>query len=120
MQRIKPGTKDAVKVPYSLRPKKKYSLPTAIPPASWLFARWRRPDIGAGDVGRTFRVGYHRWMDSLDCIWLVSESGKYEQTINHEFLQGYFEIALIAKERNLYGKNRPRIPPMDEKLAKDA
>jgi hypothetical protein len=55
-------------------------------------------------VGRRFRIGYYRWMDGLDCIWLVNEEGKYEQTIDHEFLQKYFEIETVSKECSLYGK----------------
>jgi hypothetical protein len=42
----------------------------------------------------------------LDCIWLVNEEGKYEQTIDHDFLAEYFEIDELSRERGLYGKNR--------------
>lgn len=63
-------------------------------------------------VGRVFRIGYYSWQDGLDCIWLVNEKGKYEQAIDHEFLETYFEIVEIAKERSLYGKNRPLIGPL--------
>jgi len=51
-------------------------------------------------------------MDGLDCIWLVNEKGKYEQTIDHDFLQRHFEIETVSKERSLYGKNRPQFGPI--------
>ena len=63
-------------------------------------------------VGRRFRIGYYSWQDGLDCIWLVNEEGKYEQTIDHEFLLKNFEIESIAKERSLYGRGRPQLGPM--------
>jgi hypothetical protein len=64
------------------------------------------------EVGRRFRIGYYSWQDGLDCIWLVNEEGKYEQTIDHEFLLKNFEIESIAKERSLYGRGRPQLGPM--------
>jgi len=36
----------------------------------------------------------------------VNEEGKYEQTIDHDFLAKYFEIVALSRERSLYGKNR--------------
>ena len=56
--------------------------------------------------------GYYGWKDGLDRIWLVNEEGKYEQTIDHDFLQKYFEIETVSKERSLYGRNRPQFEPM--------
>ena len=68
--------------------------------------RWRE------NIGRRFRIGYYGWKDGLDRIWLVNEEGKYEQTIDHDFLQKYFEIETVSKERSLYGRNRPQFEPM--------
>jgi len=48
----------------------------------------------------------------LDCIWLVNEEGKYEQTIDHDFLAKYFEIVEISRERSLYGKSRAPFGPI--------
>ncbi len=51
-------------------------------------------------------------MDGLDCIWLVDETGSYDQTIDHECLNKFFEIRSVAKERSLYGRGRPQFPPL--------
>jgi hypothetical protein len=106
--RLKNGTS----VPFSLRPKKTYPFPTPIRPGTFLLCKgspnkgWRK------NVGRQFRVGYYSRLDGLDCIWLVNNEGKYEQTIDHQFLAKYFEITALSKERSLYGKNRPRLGPV--------
>ena len=55
-------------------------------------------------------------MDGLDCIWLVNDAGKYEQTIDHEFLEKNFEIESISKERSMYGRKRPRIEPVNKRI----
>ena len=90
-------------VPFTLRPRKKYPFRTPIPPCS--IVRLKK-------TGRRFRIGYYSWMDGLDCIWLVNEKGKYEQTIDHDFLRKHFEIETLSKERSLYGRNRQQIGPM--------
>jgi hypothetical protein len=103
---------NGARVPFTLRSRKGYSLPTPIPPCSVVRVsrspsrRWRE------NVGRRFRIGYDSWMDGLDCIWLVNNEGKYEQTIDHDFLQKYFEIETLFKERSHYGRNRPQFEPM--------
>lgn len=51
-------------------------------------------------------------MDGLDCIWLVDNDGKYEQALNHDYLNKFFEIESISKERSLYGRNRPQFAAM--------
>jgi hypothetical protein len=99
-------------VPFSSRPVKRYSFPAPIPPRSvvrWIKARSR---AAQKDLGRVFRVGYYSWQDGLDCIWLVNEEGKYEQTIDHDFLAKYFEIVEISRERSLYGKSRAPFGPI--------
>jgi len=90
-------------VPFTLRPRKKYPFRTPIPPCSIVRAK---------KTSRRFRIGYYSRMDGLDCIWLVNEKGKYEQTIDHDFLQRHFEIETVSKERSLYGKNRPQFGPI--------
>jgi hypothetical protein len=70
------------------------------------------------DVGRIFRVGYYSRNDGPDCIWLVNDEGKYEQTTDHEFLYLYFDVIHFAKDTNWYGSRRPRISqirPADSK-----
>lgn len=51
-------------------------------------------------------------MDGLDCIWLINKEGKYEQTVDHEFLNKYFQVDIVSKERSLYGHNRPQFEPI--------
>src|SRR6266513_2041836 len=62
------------------------------------------------NIGRRFRIGYYSRQDGLDCIWLVNDAGEYEQTTNHEFLSKYFKIVKLSKEKDLFGKNRRRLP----------
>jgi hypothetical protein len=47
--------------------------------------------------------------------WLVNDHGKYEQTMDHAFLNQFFEIKVVSEERSLYGKNRPRFRLDDAK-----
>jgi hypothetical protein len=87
--------------------------PVPIPPQSVVrLARsnrstpaWRK------ELGRVFRIGYYSRMDGLDCIWLVNDEGKYEQTTDHEFLYRYFDVIHFAKDTNWYGRRRPILPP---------
>ena len=72
----------------------------------------RKTQAWKKDVGRIFRIGYYSRKDGLDCIWLVDESGNYEQTVDHDYLFKYFDILHINNERSLYGRNRGRIPPV--------
>ena len=62
------------------------------------------------EIGRVFRIGYYSPNDGLDCIWLVNDDGKYEQTTDHEFLYRYFDVIHAAGETNWYGRRRPQIP----------
>jgi hypothetical protein len=104
--------KNGALVPFSLRPKKKYPFPTPIPPCTMVRVKASPTKKSAANIGKRFRVGYYSWQDGLDCIWLVNDDGKYERTIDHEFLHKFFEIELLLKERSLYGKNRPRLAPI--------
>jgi len=62
------------------------------------------------EAGKVFRIGYYGRKDGLDCVWLVDESGEYEQTTDHDFLFKYFDIIMISDETDLYGVNRPKLP----------
>jgi hypothetical protein len=104
--------KNGALVPFGLCPKKKYPFPTSIPPCTVLRVKGSPSRKWKGNIGKRYRVGYYSWMDGLDCIWLVNDDGKYQQTIDHEFLYKFFEIELLSKERSLYGKNRPRLGPI--------
>jgi hypothetical protein len=63
-------------------------------------------------VGRVFRVGYYGANDGLDCIWLVTDEGKYERTADHDFLYRYFDVIQFGQTKNWFGRRRPRIPPI--------
>ena len=64
------------------------------------------------EKGRVFRVGYYSPQDGLDCIWLVNDEGKYEQTTDHEYLYKYFDVIQFAEHTNWYGRRRQQIPPI--------
>lgn len=98
-------------VPFTLRPRKNYPFPTPIPPRSIVRVKSLSSSPLKKHGGRRFRIGFYSWMDGLDCIWLVNGRGKYEQTIDHDFLQKYFDIESISKERSLYGKGKPQFGP---------
>ena len=60
-------------------------------------------------IGRQFRIGYYSRKDGLDCIWLVNENGKYEQTTDREFLLKHFDVEYLTKEKNYYGVGKRRL-----------
>jgi HEAT repeats len=86
-------------------------IPKIIPPNSRV--RLSRADsrtpLWQKDIGRQFRVGYYSRKDGLDCIWLVNESGAYEQTTNRSFLLKYFDVEHLSKEKNFYGRGKRRL-----------
>ena len=106
MKAVKKQEHGNVLVPFSSRPTKKYSFATPIRPCSIVL--WKKKPRGyrGSGVGQKFRVGYYSWQDGLDCIWLVNDKAEYERTIDHDFLEQYFEIVELSKERSLYGKGR--------------
>lgn len=59
------------------------------------------------DLGRCFTVGFYGVRDGLDVIWLVNEKGEYEQTTDHESIGDLFEIVLLSRNRDYYGKDTP-------------
>jgi hypothetical protein len=88
----------------------KDTLPPVIPPRS-VFRCVRsdkRTPLWKTDVGRVFRIGYYSRQDGLDCLWLVNEKGKYEQTTDRELLLRYFEPVRISRETNLFGDDKPK------------
>ena len=100
-------------IPFTLRPRKKYPFRTPISLCSVVVVKKSR---GTLRRGQRFRVGYYSWQDGLVCIWLVDDSGKYNDTIDHEFLLTHFEIETQAKERSLYGRNRPQFQPINQNV----
>ena len=67
--------------------------------------QWRR------QIGREFRVGFYSPQDGLDCIWLVTDSGDYEQTIDRKTLLMYFDLLKLSHEADLFGERRDPLGP---------
>jgi len=63
-------------------------------------------------IGRLYRIGYYGGRGGLDCMWLVDENGQYCETIDHDFLFRWYDILVISEERNVYGKDKPELPPI--------
>ncbi len=72
------------------------------------------PTWSSDDLGRTFRVGYYSQQDGLDCVWLVDESGNYEQTVNQAMIHTDFEVLYRSDETDPFGVDRPIIGHMNE------
>ena len=112
MKSVKRRKVNGAWIPFTLRPRKKYPFRTPIPPCSVVRVKVAPRNTWRKKIGQRFRIGYYSWMDGLDCIWLVNDEGKYEQTIDHDFLQKHFGIESLSKERSLYGRNRPQFERM--------
>ena len=109
MKSIKRRRINGALVPFSLPPRKKYPLRTAIPPCSVVVVNKSR---GSLCRGQRVRAGYDSWRDGLDCVWLVSDAGKYPQTIGHDLLQKHFEVESKCQERSVYGRNGAKLLPI--------
>jgi hypothetical protein len=84
-----------------------------IPPLSIVRASYKGRSLSFRKRnGRVFRVGYYSRQDGLDCIWLVNDEGKYEQTVDHDFLYRHFDVIQFADHENWYGRRRKKIPPI--------
>ena len=55
---------------------------------------------------RSFRIGYYRRTDGLDCVWLVNEAGEYEQTVDQKMIYSSFEVLNRSDATDLYGADR--------------
>jgi hypothetical protein len=66
------------------------------------------------DKGRVFRIGYYNPKDGLNCVWLVNESGKYEQTADQKSMDEDFEVLRLSTETDLHGMNREVLRPISE------
>ena len=56
-----------------------------------------------------YQVGYYSRRDGADCIWLVNESGEYQETVDHDYLFKYFDIIQISDEKNLTAQRGPQL-----------
>ena len=59
--------------------------------------------------GRTFRVGYYRKQDGLDCVWLVDDQGNYCKTVDQDMIPTHFEVVTESTVTDLFGVNSPAI-----------
>lgn len=59
--------------------------------------------------GRIFRIGYYRKNDGLDCVWLVNDTGEYEQTADQKAIRNHFSILALSDEQDMFGENRDPI-----------
>jgi hypothetical protein len=73
------------------------------------------------DQGRIFRIGYYSRQDGLNCVWLVNESGSYEQTTDQKSIEKDFEVLNLSAEKDMYGVDREALGPFSdaESLAKE-
>ena len=83
-------------------------LGEVIPPRSIvkLLAPW------GNDQSRIFRIGYYGRQDGLNCVWLVNESGTYEQATDQQSIRKDFEVLKRSDETDWYGDSREVLPPI--------
>jgi hypothetical protein len=81
-----------------------------IPPRSVvkLLSPWRN------NQGRIFRIGYYSRQDGLNCVWLVNETGYYEQTTDQRSIEKDFEVLKLSVETDLYGVDREALGPLSD------
>jgi hypothetical protein len=46
-------------------------------------------------------------------VELVNAEGEYKWTADHEFVERYFQLVELSAERSLYGRNRPKLGPLN-------
>ena len=87
------------------------SPPNVIPPLSVVkIAKVTNEEPAwAASEGRTFRIGYYRKGDGLDCVWLVDDDGRYSQTVDQKMIRTHFEVLQLGDETDLFGIDRPVI-----------
>jgi hypothetical protein len=85
-----------------------------IPPLSVVQVTKVTPEEPAwrNHLGRTFRIGYYRPSDGLDCVWLVDDKGSYSETVDQNMITTHFKVVHMSDETDLFGKNRPVIGPL--------
>jgi hypothetical protein len=66
------------------------------------------------DKGRVFRIGYYNPQDGLNCVWLVNESGEYEQTTDQKSIEDDFEVLERSHETDFYGVDREKLRPLKD------
>jgi hypothetical protein len=64
--------------------------------------------------GRVFRIGYYSRQDGLNCVWLVNESGDYEQTTDQKSIDEDIEVLKLSEETDLYGVDCETLRPISD------
>jgi hypothetical protein len=77
------------KFPYTNKPPKRCPFPVPIPPLAIVSVKRMVGSPKAKEVGRQLRIGYYSKMDGFDFIWLVDENGKCNQSLDHQYLNGF-------------------------------
>jgi hypothetical protein len=108
-------TSNARRPRVTFRPLPASGLPKLIPPRSVVILAKTSvattPDW-QNDLGRIFRVGYYNRRDGTDCIWLVNEKGKYEQTTDRQTMLKHFVILKLSNETDIFGDHQPPLKPL--------
>jgi len=88
-------------------------IPLVIPPKTLVrLSRYDESTPGwRKQIGREFRVGYYSPQDGLDCIWLVNDSGDYEQTTDRKRLLMYFDLIKLSRETDYFGEKAAPLGP---------
>jgi len=92
-------------------------IPLVIPPKTLVrLSRYDESTPGwRKQIGREFRVGYYSPQDGLDCIWLVNDSGEYEQATDRKRLLMYFDLLRLSHETDLFGEKRAPLGPRKQR-----
>ena len=77
----------------------------------WPYARQQGKEIG-----QIYRIGYYCRNCGLDTVWLVDKSGGYSWSADNDFIDRYFEVIEISKERSVFGKGKPKIGPLPQSV----
>ena len=94
------------------------NLQRPIPPRSVVrLARlWPHARKKGHEIGEIRRIGYYSHQDGLDCISLVSYTGEYDWTADHNWIERHFEIVSLSDEDDLFGDDRPTLPDLSKAL----
>jgi hypothetical protein len=65
MKSVKRRKLNRARVPFTLRPRKKYPFRTPIPPCSIVRVKAAPRNPWRKEVGRCFRIGYYSWQDGI-------------------------------------------------------
>ena len=90
------------------------TLKRPIPPLTTLRLRklWPHARKKGREIGQVYRVGYYCKHCGRDVIWLVDSNGRYNWTVDHDFVTKFFDVVELSKERSLYGKDRSKLEPI--------